>query len=38
MSPTYQLHHPCIYEKNPRDAMWNWLKWYDGGTLKTANS
>ena len=26
--PTYQLHHLCIYEKNPRDAMWNWLKWY----------
>jgi 4-hydroxyphenylpyruvate dioxygenase-like putative hemolysin len=24
----YQLHHLCIYEKNPRIAMWNWLKWY----------
>ncbi|MFW2382167.1 MAG: VOC family protein [Acidimicrobiales bacterium] len=28
--PMYQLHHLCIYEKNPRDAMWNWLKWYHG--------
>lgn len=27
-TPTYQLHHACIYEKHPRDAMWNWLKWY----------
>ena len=27
-SPTYQLHHLCIYEKQPRDAMWNWMKWY----------
>ncbi len=27
-TPTYQLHHLCIYEKNPRDAMWNWLRWY----------
>jgi len=26
--PTYQLHHLCIYETKPRDAMWNWLKWY----------
>ena len=26
--PTYQLHHLCIYEKHPRDAMWNWLRWY----------
>jgi catechol 2,3-dioxygenase-like lactoylglutathione lyase family enzyme len=25
---TYQLHHMCIYEKNPREAMWTWLKWY----------
>jgi 4-hydroxyphenylpyruvate dioxygenase-like putative hemolysin len=24
----YQLHHLCIYEKSPRDAMWNWLRWY----------
>ncbi|MCY4273007.1 MAG: VOC family protein [bacterium] len=24
----YQLHHLCIYERHPRDAMWNWLKWY----------
>lgn len=24
----YQLHHLCIYEKQPREAMWNWLKWY----------
>ncbi len=24
----YQLHHLCIYEKNPRDAMWSWLRWY----------
>ncbi|HCV34738.1 MAG TPA: glyoxalase [Acidimicrobiaceae bacterium] len=29
-SPTYQLHHACIYEKNPRDAMWTWLRWYHG--------
>ena len=27
-APTYQLHHLCIYEKAPRDAMWNWLRWY----------
>lgn len=27
-TPTYQLHHLCIYEKQRRDAMWNWLKWY----------
>lgn len=27
-APTYQLHHLCIYETKPRDAMWNWLKWY----------
>lgn len=27
-SPEYQLHHLCIYETQPRDAMWNWLKWY----------
>ncbi len=26
--PTYQLHHLCIFEKQPRDAMWNWLRWY----------
>jgi len=26
----YQLHHACIYEKNPRDAMWTWLRWYHG--------
>lgn len=27
-TPQYQLHHLCIYETKPRDAMWNWLKWY----------
>ena len=27
-APQYQLHHLCIYEKHPRDAMWNWLRWY----------
>lgn len=27
-APTYQLHHLCIYEKQPREAMWNWLRWY----------
>ena len=27
-TPTYQLHHLCIFEKQPRDAMWNWLRWY----------
>lgn len=26
--PSYQLHHLCIYEKQPREAMWTWLKWY----------
>ncbi|MDC0359307.1 2-oxo acid dehydrogenase subunit E2 [Acidimicrobiales bacterium] len=26
-TPTYQLHHLCIYEKSPRNAMWNWLRW-----------
>ncbi len=26
--PTYQLHHLCIFEKRPREAMWNWLRWY----------
>ncbi len=27
-APAYQLHHLCIYERQPRDAMWNWLRWY----------
>ncbi len=27
-TPSYQLHHACIYEKNPREAMWHWLRWY----------
>lgn len=27
-APTYQLHHLCIYERRPREAMWNWLRWY----------
>lgn len=26
--PEYQLHHLCIYETAPRDAMWTWLRWY----------
>lgn len=26
--PSYQLHHLCIFERQPRDAMWNWLRWY----------
>ena len=29
-TPTYQLHHACIYEKHPRQAMWTWLRWYHG--------
>ena len=28
MTPTYQLHHLCIYETAPRKAMWCWLRWY----------
>ena len=27
-APTYQLHHLCIFERHPREAMWNWLRWY----------
>ena len=27
-APTYQLHHLCIYERQPREAMWRWLRWY----------
>ena len=27
-TPAYQLHHLCIYERQPREAMWNWLRWY----------
>ena len=26
--PSYQLHHLCIFERQPRDAMWKWLRWY----------
>jgi catechol 2,3-dioxygenase-like lactoylglutathione lyase family enzyme len=24
----YWLHHLCIYDEDPRNHMWNWLKWY----------
>jgi catechol 2,3-dioxygenase-like lactoylglutathione lyase family enzyme len=24
----YWLHHLCIYDENPRENMWNWLRWY----------
>ncbi len=27
-APTYQLHHLCIFERHPRESMWNWLRWY----------
>ncbi len=26
--PSYQLHHLCIFEKRPREAMWAWLRWH----------
>jgi len=25
---SYQLHHLCIFEKRPREAMWAWLRWH----------
>ena len=28
----YTLHHLCIYDENPRENMWSYLKWHHGIT------
>lgn len=28
--PTYLLHHVCIYDTEPRDTMWKFLRWNHG--------
>jgi catechol 2,3-dioxygenase-like lactoylglutathione lyase family enzyme len=25
---SYRLHHLCIYDENPRENVWAWLRWY----------
>jgi len=26
----YSIHHLCIYDKDPRNHMWPYLKWHHG--------
>ena len=28
----YTIHHLCIYDKDPRNHMWSYLKWHHGVT------
>jgi catechol 2,3-dioxygenase-like lactoylglutathione lyase family enzyme len=30
--PDYRLHHLCIYDDNPRESIWPYLRWHHGLT------